>query len=53
MIEGQVHAFLGFLLALLGWGLKLRTEESFMTQRFGNTYLEYKQRVKALVPFVV
>jgi protein-S-isoprenylcysteine O-methyltransferase Ste14 len=28
-------------------------EESFMLQQFGNTYLDYKRRVKALVPFVV
>jgi protein-S-isoprenylcysteine O-methyltransferase Ste14 len=28
-------------------------EEAFMLQQFGTAYLDYKQRVKALVPFVV
>ena len=53
MIEGQVRALLGFLLVLFGWGMKLRMEESFMAEEFGNAYSNYKKRVKALVPFVV
>jgi protein-S-isoprenylcysteine O-methyltransferase Ste14 len=53
VIEGQVRALVGFLLVLFGWGLKLRLEESFMAEQFGNAYSDYKKRVKALVPFVV
>jgi protein-S-isoprenylcysteine O-methyltransferase Ste14 len=53
VIEGQVRALVGFLLVLFGWGLKLRLEESFMVEQFGNAYSAYKKRVKALVPFVV
>jgi protein-S-isoprenylcysteine O-methyltransferase Ste14 len=53
IVQGEVRALLGFPLAVLGWGLKLRMEESFMTQQFGSAYLDYKRRVKALVPFVV
>lgn len=53
LLYGEVRGFIGFPLVVLGWGLKLRTEESFMVQQFGNVYLDYKQRVKALVPFVI
>ena len=53
IVHGEVRGFVGFPLAVLGWGFKLRLEESFMVQQFGNAYLDYKQRVKALVPFVV
>src|SRR5262249_43321668 len=53
IVHGQVGGFVGFPLAVLGWGFKLRMEESFMVQQFGSVYLDYKQRVKALVPFVI
>ena len=50
---GEIRGLAGFPLAVLGFSLKLRTEESFMAQQFGDAYLDYKRRVKALVPFVV
>jgi protein-S-isoprenylcysteine O-methyltransferase len=53
MVQGEVRGLIGFALAALGWIFKLRTEEAFLAQQFGNAYLDYKQRVKALVPFVV
>jgi len=53
MVRGELHGLIGFALAALGWTFKLRTEEAFLAQQFGNAYLDYKQRVKALVPFVV
>ncbi|MBZ5493032.1 MAG: isoprenylcysteine carboxylmethyltransferase family protein [Acidobacteriia bacterium] len=53
IVHGELRGFVGFFLLLLGFGLKLRMEEAFMVQQFGNAYLDYKQRVKALVPFVV
>lgn len=53
IVHGEVRGLIGFPLAVVGWGFKLRMEESFMVQQFGNAYLDYKQRVKALVPFVV
>jgi protein-S-isoprenylcysteine O-methyltransferase Ste14 len=53
IVHGELRGFVGFFLLLLGFGLKLRMEEDFMVQQFGNAYLDYKQRVKALVPFVV
>ena len=53
LVEGQLRSLLALPLATLGWWLKLRLEESFMAQQFGTAYLDYKRRVKALVPFVV
>ena len=51
--HGELRGLVGFFLLFLGFGLKLRMEEKFMVQQFGNAYLDYKRRVKALVPFVV
>jgi len=53
LVHGELRGLLGFALAALGWVFKLRTEEAFLSQQFGDAYLDYKQRVKALVPFVV
>jgi protein-S-isoprenylcysteine O-methyltransferase len=53
IVHGELRGFVGFFLLLLGFGLKLRMEEAFMLQQFGTAYLDYKQRVKAVVPFVV
>jgi protein-S-isoprenylcysteine O-methyltransferase len=53
IIHGEVRSFLALPVAAIGWTFKLRLEESFMTQQFGAAYVDYKRRVKALVPFVV
>lgn len=53
LVNGEVRGLIGFLLLVAGFGAKLRMEEAFMTQQFGNAYLEYKDRVKALVPFLI
>jgi protein-S-isoprenylcysteine O-methyltransferase Ste14 len=53
IVRGEVCGLIALPFAILGWTFKLRTEESFMTQQFGAAYLDYKRRVKALVPFVV
>jgi protein-S-isoprenylcysteine O-methyltransferase Ste14 len=53
LVQGEFRSLLALPVAVLGWALKLRLEESFMAQQFGNAYLDYKRRVKALVPFVV
>ena len=53
MVHGELRGLIGFALAAAGWVLKLRTEEAFLAQQFGDAYSNYKRRVKALVPFVV
>ena len=50
--RGLRSSLIALPLCGLGFGLKIVTEEQFMAQRFGETYLQYKQQVKALVPFL-
>jgi len=63
--SGLLLAFLGSALALGEWrgmlalalatgafSLKLRLEEKWMRQQFGDAYAQYARRVTALVPFV-
>jgi protein-S-isoprenylcysteine O-methyltransferase Ste14 len=52
MVNATVQALVGFALAAIGFVLKLRQEERFMTGRFGDAYRDYKARVRALVPGV-
>ncbi len=53
IVHGEIRGLIGLLLLALGFGLKLRMEETFMIQQFGSTYNDYKQRVKAVVPFLI
>lgn len=50
---GEIRGLLGFPLLVLGFGMKLRMEETFMLQQFGVAYIDYKHRVKAVVPFLI
>ncbi|HEY1937338.1 MAG TPA: isoprenylcysteine carboxylmethyltransferase family protein [Candidatus Angelobacter sp.] len=50
LIHGELGGLLGLAFAIFGWSLKLHQEEAFMVQQFGSVYMDYKQRVKALVP---
>jgi len=47
-----VFLFAAAMAALALW-LKLRAEEKFMLETFGDQYSAYKQRVKALIPYVI
>ncbi len=49
---GEVRGLVAVALAVIGWRLKFRMEEQFMTEQFGAEYLGYKRRVKGLIPFV-
>ncbi|MBV9762463.1 MAG: isoprenylcysteine carboxylmethyltransferase family protein [Acidobacteriaceae bacterium] len=49
---GQLRGFLGVVLAAIGWRLKSLIEERYMVEQFGAEYTNYKQSVKALVPFI-
>jgi len=53
LVSGEIRGLLGFPLLVLGFGLKLRMEETFMLQQFGSAYVDYKHRVKAVVPFLI
>lgn len=48
---GEWRAVLAVAFALVSFLLKLRLEERWMQQQFGETYRSYCQRVPALIPF--
>jgi protein-S-isoprenylcysteine O-methyltransferase Ste14 len=66
MYSGLILMFLGtviwygtglglifFVACLLGTWFKLRSEEKILTRHFGAAYASYRERVKALIPFVL
>jgi protein-S-isoprenylcysteine O-methyltransferase Ste14 len=53
LVAGELRGLLGVALAFLGWGMKLRIEEAFMTEQFGADYTRYRREVRALIPFVL
>jgi protein-S-isoprenylcysteine O-methyltransferase Ste14 len=50
--RGGIRCFIGVLFFALSYWLKSRAEERFMVQNFGEEYLQYRHKVKALVPFI-
>jgi protein-S-isoprenylcysteine O-methyltransferase Ste14 len=52
LANGQIRGLLAVGLALTVMLQKIGLEEAFMTEKFGEEYLRYKQDVKELIPFV-
>jgi len=52
LARGEVRGLLALVLALAAFLGKRRTEERFMTERFGSAYTEYAARVPALIPWL-
>lgn len=50
---GKFGVFVGFLILFIGLWIKLRQEENLMITYFGNKYIDYKKKVKALIPSVI
>lgn len=51
---GETRNLFALPLVLLGFWLKLHTEEQFLTQAFGDRYLAYRQSVKsAIIPYIL
>ena len=53
LARGHVQSFLGVVLATITLWRKLTIEERYMGEEFGVQYAEYKDRVRALIPFVL
>ncbi len=51
--NGEWRGVLAVALATLAFWRKLRIEERWMRDRFGETYPAYCERVRALIPFVL
>ena len=52
LLVGTFGALLGLLVLFFTFWFKLRQEEALMTSHFPKDYPAYKQRVKALIPYV-
>jgi protein-S-isoprenylcysteine O-methyltransferase Ste14 len=50
---GEWRGLIAFALITAGFVVKLRTEERFMSETFGEQYARYRAEVPALIPFVV
>jgi len=52
-VYGFTRCFVGVLVVGFGFWLKSQTEEQFMVQHFGQQYLDYRQQVRALIPYLL
>jgi protein-S-isoprenylcysteine O-methyltransferase Ste14 len=50
--RGEVRSFVCVAICGFSFWLKTRAEEQFMVQTFGEEYLQYRHKVKALAPFL-
>ena len=53
VVAGTLGALIGFPVLFIGCWIKLKREEAMMTKHFGEEYLRYTTRVKALIPHVL
>jgi len=53
IVYGEAGCLVAVILAFVGWWLKARREEEFMTQQFGDEYRYYQRSVRQLIPFVL
>jgi protein-S-isoprenylcysteine O-methyltransferase Ste14 len=53
IVGGTFASLVVVALVTLALWLKLRIEERFMLETFGEQYASYRQRVKALIPYVI
>ena len=50
IVSGQLRAFVGLILVVIGISIKILREERALRQHFGSAYEEYAMRVPGLVP---
>ena len=53
LVIGEIRAWLAVALVIVSFWLKIRAEEKFLFEEFGQDYLEYKKEVKMLIPYLV
>jgi protein-S-isoprenylcysteine O-methyltransferase Ste14 len=51
--QGRLSALVGVAFILAGFAVKIRLEERWLSEEFGEQYSAYRERVKAVIPFVV
>ncbi len=52
LVQGHLAGFVGVLLALVSFWIKLAYEEKLMLQQFPERYAMYRRRTKRIIPFV-
>src|ERR671933_699754 len=53
LLIGTLGAVLGFLIIFIGLWVKLRAEEELLSDHFPREYPAYKNRTKALIPYIL
>ena len=53
IIVGDYRAIIAVLIVFVSLWLKLKKEEKLLIDNFGNQYVEYRQRTKALIPYIL
>lgn len=53
LAQGELRSVLAFVIVFVAFYWKLKREERWLAQTFGMQYAAYKQKVKALIPYVV
>ncbi|OWW23159.1 hypothetical protein B4Q04_22145 [Zobellia sp. OII3] len=53
IIVGDYRGIIAVLIVFISFWFKLTKEEKLLTENFGNQYLEYKKRTKALIPYII
>jgi protein-S-isoprenylcysteine O-methyltransferase len=53
LILGQIFGFVWYLFLAFGLIVKSKQEEKILANEFPKEYLEYKQKVKMIVPFIL
>lgn len=53
LIVGDYRGIIAVVLVFVSFWYKLLKEENVLTETFGDQYVEYKKRTKALIPFVL
>lgn len=53
LIVGDYRGILAVLIVSISFWIKLNKEEKLLIETFGNQYKEYKNKTKALIPFIL
>lgn len=53
LVVGEFWALIITIILLVVFAMKIQMEEEFLLEEFGESFIRYKQTVKALIPFIL
>jgi protein-S-isoprenylcysteine O-methyltransferase Ste14 len=53
IVAGELWALAVSVILLLVFFMKIKMEEKFLLEEFGESFIQYKKEVKALIPFIL